>query len=100
MEKTVSAVDARQKFGDLLNRVSIAQEEIIIVRAGKRLAKLVPCDVVEAVPADVAESPPDTVEQNPPAGRLDFRTSSGLGKNMWKEHGGEGYVEKERSQWE
>ena len=36
MGQSVSAVEARQKLGELLNRVSLRREEIIIERAGKK----------------------------------------------------------------
>ena len=67
MVKTVTAVKARQNLGDLLNRVAIANEEIIIQRAGKKVARLVSCEekIVTA------------------SGRLDFRTSAGLGQDLW-----------------
>jgi prevent-host-death family protein len=40
MKKSVSAVEARQKLGEILNRVALKGEEIIIERAGKRIARL------------------------------------------------------------
>jgi prevent-host-death family protein len=42
MSKSVSAMEMRQNFGALLNEVSILGEEIIIERAGKPIARLVP----------------------------------------------------------
>ena len=36
MSRSVSAVEARQKLGEILNRVSLRREEIIIERAGKK----------------------------------------------------------------
>ena len=41
MSKVVSAMDMRQNFGTLLNQVAIKDEEIVIERAGKPLARLV-----------------------------------------------------------
>ncbi len=40
MSITVTAVKARQNLGELLNLVSIKHEEIIIERAGKKIARL------------------------------------------------------------
>jgi prevent-host-death family protein len=42
MKKSVSAVEARQKFGEILNRVALKREQITIERAGKRIARLLP----------------------------------------------------------
>ena len=44
MSQTVSAVEARQKLGEILNRVALRQEEIIIERAGKKIARLLPIE--------------------------------------------------------
>ena len=44
MSITVTAVKARQNLGELLNLVSIKHEEIIIERAGKKIAKLTAID--------------------------------------------------------
>ena len=41
MSQSISAVEARQKFGEMLNRVALLREEIIIERAGKKIARLV-----------------------------------------------------------
>ncbi|HHX14545.1 MAG TPA: type II toxin-antitoxin system Phd/YefM family antitoxin [Fibrobacter sp.] len=41
MAKIVSAMEARQNFGALLNQVSLLGEEIVIERSGKSLARLV-----------------------------------------------------------
>lgn len=80
MTKTVTAVNARQNLGDLLNRVAIANEEIIIQRAGKKVAKLVSCEK-KIVPV---------------SGRLDFRTSAGLGQDLWATVHVDEYLEAER----
>ena len=42
MRQSISAVEARQKLGELLNRVALRQEEIIIERAGKKLPDCYP----------------------------------------------------------
>ena len=80
MAKTVTAVKARQNLGDLLNRVAIANEEIIIQRAGKKVAKLVSCEqkIVTA------------------GGKLDFRTSAGLGQDLWATMDINEYLQAER----
>ena len=38
MAKVVTAMEARQNFGSLLNQVALRDEEIVIERAGKPLA--------------------------------------------------------------
>jgi prevent-host-death family protein len=83
MRKTVSAVEARQKLGEILNRVALKREEIIIERAGKRIARLLP------------------VENELPRskGKLDFRKAAGLGKEIWKDMDVDGYLRKERDEW-
>ena len=40
MSITVTAVKARQNLGELLNIVSIKHEDVIIERAGKKIARL------------------------------------------------------------
>ena len=80
MSKTVTAVKARQNLGELLNRVAIANEEIIIQRAGKKVAKLVGCE--EKMKAS--------------SGRLDFRTSAGLGQDLWATVDVDEYLQTER----
>ena len=47
MKSTVSAMDARLRFGDLLNRVALLHEEITIERQGRPMAVLMPVEVVE-----------------------------------------------------
>ena len=88
MSKTVSAVDARRTLGELLNRVSIAREEIIIERAGKKIARLVAID-------ETPSPAPDSAAEG-----LDFRTSGGLGKDIWRRLDVEAYVKAERKEWE
>jgi antitoxin (DNA-binding transcriptional repressor) of toxin-antitoxin stability system len=54
---TVSAVKARQNLGELLNLVSIKHEEVIIERAGKKIARLTAIDDnISAVNDPVAEA--------------------------------------------
>jgi len=80
MSKTVTAVKARQNLGELLNRVSLTNEEIIIQRAGKKVAKLVSCE--EKIVAAT--------------GGLDFRTSAGLGQDLWATVDVDAYIQAER----
>jgi prevent-host-death family protein len=83
MRKSVSAVEARQKLGEILNRVALKREEIIIERAGKRIARLSP-----------AEN-----EVHRSKGKLDFRKAAGLGKEIWKDVDVDAYLRKERGEW-
>ncbi|NOY75145.1 MAG: hypothetical protein GXP32_05055 [Kiritimatiellaeota bacterium] len=85
MSTTISAVDARRTLGELLNKVKIANEEIIIKRAGKEVAKLVNCDY-EA----------NEVSRK---GKLDFRNSAGLGKDLWADINADVYIKEERESW-
>lgn len=59
-------MEVRQNFGNLLNQVSLKDEEIVIERAGKPLARLVSVNA-------------------PSAGLLDFRDISKLPNNIWEE---------------
>jgi len=83
MSKSVSAVEARQKLGEILNRVALRGEEIVIERAGKRIARLSP------------------VDNNEPRrrGRLDFRKAAGLGKEIWQGVDADAYLRRERDAW-
>ena len=84
MSKSVSAVEARQKLGELLNRVALRQEEIIIERAGRKIARLSPIKNGESRPQ----------------GRLDFRKSAGLGKKIWQNLDVDEYLRGERESWD
>jgi prevent-host-death family protein len=66
MSKVVSAMEVRQNFGSLLNQVSLKDEEIVIERAGKPLARLVSVNA-------------------PAAGLLDFRDIGKLPNQIWEE---------------
>ena len=67
MGESVSAVEARQKLGEILNKVALLRKEIVIERAGKKIARLSP------------------MGSHRPAsgGQLDFRKAAGLGKEIW-----------------
>jgi len=81
----ISAVKARNNFGELLNRVLLTDEEITIERSGKEVAKLI----------KVGTQPKAEKKQ----GKLDFRKSRGLGKEIWSDINVEKYIEEERSEW-
>jgi prevent-host-death family protein len=83
MSQSVSAVEARQKLGEILNRVALRREEIIIERAGKKIARLSPIDT----------------EASRPQGRLDFRKAAGLGKEIWQDIDVDTYLRRERNEW-
>lgn len=51
MEKQVSTVDARNNFGDLMNRAAYGKERLILTRRGKKLAALVPVEDLEVLEA-------------------------------------------------
>ena len=83
MSQSVSAVEARQKLGEILNRVALLQEEIIIERAGKKIARLSPIE--NEVPRS--------------RGKLDFRKAAGLGKEIWQDMDVDTYLRQERDEW-
>ena len=83
MSQTISAVKARQKLGEILNRVALRREEIIIERAGKKIARLCPIDT----------------EKTRPQGKLDFRKAAGLGKEIWEGMDVDDYLRRERDSW-
>ena len=83
MSETVTAVEARQKLGELLNKVALMRKEIIIERAGKKIARLTPIG--------------ENVLQ--PRGKLDFRKAAGLGKEVWKDIDVDVYLQRERDEW-
>jgi hypothetical protein len=70
-------------LGDILNRVALLKEEIIIERAGGKIARISP------------------VENGHPRGRgrLDFRKAAGLGKEAWEGMDVDAYLRKEREEW-
>jgi prevent-host-death family protein len=44
----VTATDARDQFGELVNRASYTHEATWVTRRGRRVAAIVPVDVLEA----------------------------------------------------
>jgi prevent-host-death family protein len=83
MSQSISAVEARQKLGEILNRVALRREEIIIERAGRKIARLAPIDE----------------DQHTRQGRLDFRKAAGLGKEVWQTIDVGAYLRQERDEW-
>lgn len=81
----ISAVSARKRFGELLNRVILTDEEITIERSGKEVAKLTKAGIF----------PKNKYKQ----GKLDFRKSRGLGREIWSDVNVEKYIDDERSEW-
>ncbi len=84
MATRISAVEARKNLGKILNIVNLRNEEIIIERAGKPMAKLVPCNSLTT----------STKIQG------DFRETRGLGKDLWKNIDVDSYIKREREQWD
>ena len=84
MERIVSAMEARKKFGELLNRIHLRGEEIVIERAGKKIAKMVPVEK----------------RRSDSLGKMDFRKAAGLGKEVWVGVEVDEYVRQERDGWD
>ena len=100
MSITVTAVKARQNLGELLNLVSIKHEEVIIERAGKKIARLTAIEdstVSEPVAqeyavktksgrvrksGDLADIPEGAVPDRP-----DILDLCGLGQELWENKG-------------
>ena len=56
--KTLSAMEARKRFGDIMNRVALRGERYTIARAGKPLARIVPIDAkTDTTALDIFEMP-------------------------------------------
>jgi prevent-host-death family protein len=49
MTITLSAMQARQKFGEILNRVDLVHDQYIIERNGRPLAAIVPISSLESI---------------------------------------------------
>ena len=52
MKRTISAVEARKRFGDILSGVYYRGDEIIIERAGKPMAVVIPTSRYETMEHD------------------------------------------------
>jgi len=79
MPKTVSAMEVRQNFGQLLNEVALLGEVLIIERAGKPVARLVPMDYSEKQ-------------------LLDFRDIGKLPSEIWNGIDSEQYLDESRKE--
>lgn len=76
MSITVSAVKARQNLGELLNIVSLRHEDVIIERAGKKIARLTSVE-----PEFGAVHEPDTASyatRKEKAGAIDYSDIFGM----------------------
>lgn len=51
MPKIVDALEARRRFGELLNEANYGKQSIIVRRAGRPMAVIVPVDIFEALTA-------------------------------------------------
>ncbi|MDL2335211.1 MAG: type II toxin-antitoxin system Phd/YefM family antitoxin [Chloroflexota bacterium] len=72
--RTVSALDVRKKFGELLDEAA-AGERLIIQRGGQPVAALVPL-------SDVAEHDPETIKKRRLAAIADIRRMARNDKRM------------------
>jgi len=84
MTKTASAMEVRHHLGQLLNIVSLTDEEVIIERAGKPVARLAACENGPALSS----------------GKLDLRRARGLGRDLWRGLDSEAYLRREREEWD
>ena len=51
MSNKVSTVDARNNFGDVMNRAAYGKERLILTRRGKNLVAMVPVEDLELLEA-------------------------------------------------
>ena len=49
MKRTISAMEARQRFGEIIEGVHYRGDEVVIERAGKPMAVIVPTERYEAM---------------------------------------------------
>lgn len=78
MSITVSAVKARQNLGELLNIVSIKHEDVIIERAGKKIARLTSVEPESgAINEPIAEQYA-TRDEKEKTGKIDFSDIFGI----------------------
>ena len=54
--KTISAMEARKSFGEIMNRVALRGDTYTVARAGKRLVRIVPIDT-NVVTKDAFDKP-------------------------------------------
>jgi prevent-host-death family protein len=55
MTTTMTTVDAKEKFTDLINHVSHSKERVILVRRGKEVAAVVPLEDLQFLEATQAQ---------------------------------------------
>ncbi|MEW6713801.1 MAG: type II toxin-antitoxin system Phd/YefM family antitoxin [Nitrospirota bacterium] len=55
MLKTISAIKARQNLGQVMNEVSLKEDEYIIERAGKPLVAIIPIEQYMSIKKDRAD---------------------------------------------
>jgi len=79
MPKSVSAMEVRQNFGQILNEVSLLGEIVTIERAGKAIARIVPVHYEEKL-------------------KLDFRDIGKLPSEIWSGEDAEEYLNIERTE--
>jgi len=72
MSITVSAVKARQNLGELLNIVSIKHEDVIIERAGKKVARLTSVEPDLCAVCDPVANQYAAREKGETTGKIDF----------------------------
>ena len=79
--KTVSAMELRKNFGHILNVVSLTHTDVVIERAGRKIARLTAVDNQDVF------------------SKLDLRKARGLGKSAWRGIDANKYIKKERAEW-
>ena len=84
MTRIASAVEARRNLGQLLNIVSLTNEDVIIARAGKPIARLTSCEG----------------DSRGASGKLDLRRAQGLGRDLWRRVDSDAYLAQERDAWD
>ena len=84
MTRIASAVEARRNLGRFLDIVSLTNEDVIIARAGKPIARLTSC---EGAPRGGSA-------------KLDLRRAQGLGRDVWCRADSETYLAQERDGWD
>ncbi len=79
----MSVSDARQHLSDVVNRAAYAGEAVYLTRRGRRLAAVVPAEVLEAIEAaedaaDIAAAREALAEGGPVISLEAFRAELGL----------------------
>ncbi len=71
MTKTLDALDVRRRLGEVLNEVRYGQQSVIVRRAGKPMAAIMPIEVYEAL----TSIPDDSIELYSAARIKEFRAA-------------------------